>query len=132
MSASPRDDDPEAQNVTASKQSEAGVLSGEAPSAGTQNPKQDVDIVDWGGPNDPENPTLTVCINGTAMTVAAEQINEEFGISDATFPNSYWPVTSWSVGGALFLMVGLPLMEDFGVRRGFLVRCPGRWRDDVG
>ncbi|KAK5004936.1 hypothetical protein LTR28_008305 [Elasticomyces elasticus] len=47
------------------------------------------------------------------MTVAAEQINEEFGVSDATFPNSYWPVTSWSVGGALFLMVGLPLMEDF-------------------
>lgn len=65
--------------------------------------------------------TLTVLINGTSITVAAEAINDEFGISDANFPNSYWPITSWTLGGGIFMMVLLPLMEDFGVRWAYLV-----------
>lgn len=59
-------------------------------------------------------------MNGTIITVAHEAINKEFNISDAGFPNSYWPVTSWAVGGALFSFLILPLMEDFGVRWVFL------------
>lgn len=66
--------------------------------------------------------TLTVLVNGTAITVAAEAINAEFGISDASFPNSYWPVTSWTLGGGIFMLILLPLMEDFGVRWAYLVR----------
>ncbi|GAB7351702.1 hypothetical protein MBLNU459_g2294t2 [Dothideomycetes sp. NU459] len=99
----------------------------------------ELQIVDWDGPDDPENPfnwptgkkwlitlvvlfgTTTVLINGTSITVAAEAINEEFGVSDATFPNSYWPVTSWTLGGGIFMMILLPLMEDFGVRWAYLV-----------
>lgn len=99
----------------------------------------EIEIVDWDGPNDPENPfnwsdtrkiiitaaalfaCLTVLTNGTMITVAHNAINEEFGISDANFPNSYWPVTSWALGGALFTLVVLPLMEDFGLRWGFLI-----------
>lgn len=99
----------------------------------------DVEIVDWDGPNDPENPfnwpkkrkwiitlvalfaTFTSLINGTIITVAHEAINEDFGISDAAFPNSYWPVTSWALGGALSMMTLLPLMEDFGIRLPFLM-----------
>lgn len=63
---------------------------------------------------------LIVPLNGTAMTVAATEINERFGISDASFPNSYWPVASWNVGGAVFVITLLPLMEDLGVRMTFL------------
>lgn len=99
----------------------------------------EVEIVDWDGPNDPENPfnwsrkrkwiitaatlfgTFTVLINGTIITVAHEAINLEFGISDATFPNSYWPVTSWALGGAFTMMTLLPLVEDFGIRWPFLI-----------
>lgn len=100
---------------------------------------KDVEILTWDGPNDPENPfnwnkqrkwlvtaaalfsTLVTCWNGTSITVAAYEINDQFNVSDAQFPHSYWPVTSWSVGGALFVVLFLPLMEDIGVRWGYLV-----------
>ncbi|UPX16644.1 uncharacterized protein EKO05_0007034 [Ascochyta rabiei] len=89
-------------------------------------------------PNDPENPfnwdiskkyracilacamTFIVQINGTMMTSAAEQINESFHVSDEVFPHSYWPVLSWNLGGAAAPLVGLPLMEAFGVRWTYL------------
>jgi hypothetical protein len=89
-------------------------------------------------PNDPENPfnwpaakkhracilacamTFAVQVNGTMLTSAAEQINHSFHISDAAFPHSYWPVLSWNLGAALAPMVGLPLMENFGVRYTYL------------
>ncbi|KAJ9661282.1 hypothetical protein H2198_002025 [Neophaeococcomyces mojaviensis] len=92
----------------------------------------------WYGPNDPENPfnwsiwkkriitlialvaTFTTLIDGTIITAAHEAINEEFHISDAHFPNSYWPVMTWALGGGLSVLIILPLMEDFGVRAGFL------------
>ncbi|KIW65363.1 hypothetical protein PV04_07629 [Phialophora macrospora] len=95
------------------------------------------DAVDW-LPDDPENPynwpaskkwaitavgilaTFTTILNGTMITVAHAAINDEFHVSDATFPHSYWPVTSWALGGGLSGLVILPLMEDFGVRPAFL------------
>ncbi|KIY03511.1 uncharacterized protein Z520_00202 [Fonsecaea multimorphosa CBS 102226] len=94
--------------------------------------------IDWYGPDDPENPynwplrkkwtitavgtmaTFTTILNGTMITVAHAAINDEFHVSDAEFPNSYWPVTSWALGGGLCGLVVLPLMEDFGVRPAFL------------
>lgn len=96
-------------------------------------------IIHWNGPNDPENPfnwpvskkwrvTLLACfmtfvvqINGTAMTSAAEVINASFHITDEHFPHSYWPVLSWNLGGAAAPLIALPLMENFGVRRSYLV-----------
>jgi MFS family permease len=98
----------------------------------------EVDIVDWYGPDDPENPfnfslrkkwiltavgylaTFTTIMNGTMITVAHEAYNDQFNVSDARFPNSYWPVTSWALGGALVSLFVLPIMEDFGLRAGFL------------
>lgn len=92
----------------------------------------------WDGPRDPGNPynwslrkkwllttlavftTFITMTNGTIITVAHEAINEQFGISDASFPHSYWPVTSWATGGGCFSLLVLPLMEDFGVRWVFL------------
>lgn len=65
--------------------------------------------------------TFIVQINGTMMTSAAEQINESFHISDESFPNSYLPVLTWNLGGAAAPLIGLPLMENFGVRRSYLV-----------
>ncbi|KAJ5107963.1 hypothetical protein N7456_004638 [Penicillium angulare] len=95
-------------------------------------------LVLWDGPNDPANPynwslrrkwTLTIMsavitfltmMNGTIITVAHEAMAQEFNISDSSFPNSYWPVTSWTIGGGIFALFFLPLMEDFGVRLPFL------------
>ena len=64
---------------------------------------------------------LTLTINGTIMTPAAEAINASFGMSDEFFPNSYWPVTSWALGGAVAVVVALPLLEDVGVQKGYFV-----------
>lgn len=96
--------------------------------------------VTWDGPKDPENPfnwpqrkkwwvtilacfmTFVIQINGTAMSSAAEQINESFHVSDEHFPHSYWPIFSWTLSGAAAPMLGLPLMEHFGIRWTYLVR----------
>lgn len=99
--------------------------------------KDDVQVLRW-EVNDKANPlnwskqrkwlvtgtalfaTLIFPLNGTSITVAANQINEAFNVSDASFPNSYWPVCSWNVGGAISIILLLPLMEDLGVRVGFI------------
>lgn len=119
--------------------SPADDLSSSTASWPMNSPSSEEKFVDWEGLVDPENPfnwsqrkkwrvTLLACfmtfviqINGTAMTSAAEQINETFNISDEHFPHSYWPVLSWNLGGAAAPMLGLPLMENFGVRWTYLV-----------
>ena len=115
------------------------ILGSQETKSPNESPKDDgIQIIDWDGTNDPANPhnlskarkwlitcaavlgTLLIPLNGTSITVAAKEINAEFNISDDPFPNSYWTVTSWSVGGAIFIVVFLPLMEEIGVRIGFL------------
>ncbi|KAF1947505.1 MFS general substrate transporter [Clathrospora elynae] len=94
--------------------------------------------ITWTTPSDPDNPfnwplpkkyriTLLACsmtfivqVSGTMLTSAAEQINSSLRISDEAFPHSYWPVLSWNLGGAVAPMLGLPLMEGFGVRWSYL------------
>jgi MFS family permease len=103
----------------------------------TSDSNSGIQILDWDGPNDPTNPrnfsntrkwiitgcallgTLLLPLNGTSITVAHEELAAGFNFSEATFPHSYWTVTSWSVGGAIFIVVGFPLLEDLGVRLGY-------------
>lgn len=58
--------------------------------------------------------------NGTMITIAHEPIGEAFHVSDAHFPHSYWPVASWTIGGAVSCLLLLPIMEDFGMRTTFI------------
>ncbi|KAG8631155.1 hypothetical protein KVT40_000295 [Elsinoe batatas] len=103
----------------------------------------EVTIVDWDGPIDPENPfnwaksrkvvinvlcllaTLSCNANATALTAAWRVTNPIYGISDETFPNSYWSVTSWTLGGSLFMACLLPLTEDYSLRWGYLISYAG-------
>lgn len=55
-------------------------------------------------------------MNGSILAVAHEAISDEFGISDVSFPHSYWLTTSWGVGAALFPLLLFPALEDWGVR----------------
>jgi MFS family permease len=102
------------------------------------NSKSENQLVDWKSPTDPANPfnfsiskkwrttilacfmTFVVQVSGTMLTSASEQINSSFDISDEAFPHSYWPVLSWNLGGAAAPLLGLPLMENFGVRWSYL------------
>lgn len=65
--------------------------------------------------------TLLVGLNATAIATPAHQIAESFHVSDSSFPHSFWPITVWNTGAALGPMVGLPLLENFGNRSGYLV-----------
>ncbi|KAK9367021.1 MFS general substrate transporter [Lipomyces kononenkoae] len=91
-------------------------------------------IVTWDGPDDPQDPfnwslrkkwwatglglvaSFVCTMNGTIITVAHKAISEEFHVSDGTFHDSYWLITSWGIGAALCPLVLFPIMEDFGVR----------------
>ncbi|KAK8152903.1 major facilitator superfamily domain-containing protein [Phyllosticta citrichinensis] len=65
--------------------------------------------------------TFIVGINGTAMTAASDDINSQFGLSDEHFPNSFWPVFSWTLAAGIVPLAVLPLMETFGVRKAYLL-----------
>ncbi|MCJ1314033.1 hypothetical protein MMC25_007713, partial [Agyrium rufum] len=91
-------------------------------------------LVTWDGPEDPRDPfnwplrkkwrvvgfgllaSFICSLNGTILLVAHTAIADEFNISDAPFPHSYWMNTSWGVGAALFPLILFPIMEDLGVR----------------
>lgn len=71
--------------------------------------------------------TVTTCfvcfivgLNATGIASAATPINDRFNVSDARFPNSFWPIASWTIGAAIVPMVVLPLMENYGTRWGYL------------
>ncbi|MCJ1308688.1 hypothetical protein MMC25_002342 [Agyrium rufum] len=72
--------------------------------------------------------TLTTCfvcfavgLNATGIASAPTPINERFSISDEHFPNSFWPIASWTVGAAIVPMAVLPLMEEHGVYWGYVL-----------
>lgn len=104
-----------------------------------ESPGSDTATLSWDDNGDPENPynwplsrkwtltglaafaTLLSMMNGTIITVAHFEITELFNVSDAAFPHSYWPVTTWASGGACSALFILPLTEDFGTRPVFLI-----------
>ena len=64
---------------------------------------------------------FAIGINALSISSASVSINKQFHISDQSFPNSYWTVTTWNLGAAIAPVIGLPLMESFGVRNVYLV-----------
>lgn len=65
--------------------------------------------------------SFSVGLNATSILSAASALGQEFGFSDDNFPTSYWTVTSWTMGAAIGPMIGMPLLEEFGVRKGYLI-----------
>ena len=75
--------------------------------------------------------TMTVGLNATSITTPSKIIAEHFHVSDEGFTKSFWPVTTWNTGAALGPMVGLPLLENFGVRNGYLVYITTVSKEDM-
>lgn len=59
--------------------------------------------------------------NSTAISVVGSKILDDMGVPDNNL-NSIWPITAWTMAAALGPMVGMPLLETFGTRKGYLVR----------
>ena len=81
---------------------------------------------------------LLIGLNCTAIATPAHVITARFNVNDTGFPNDVWPITAWCVsafqnagwhhlslyrntGAALGPMVGMPLLESFGIRKGYIV-----------
>lgn len=65
--------------------------------------------------------SLLVGLNASAIATPSHEIAEQFHLNDDSFPNSFWPVTVWTTAAALGSMVGIPLLENFGMRTGYLI-----------
>lgn len=65
--------------------------------------------------------TFLVGLNSTAVTTPGHAIAETFHVDETHFPHSFWPVTVWNTGAAFGSIVGMPLLENFGSRNGYLV-----------
>ena len=64
---------------------------------------------------------LLVDLNATSITTPGLVIAERFHVADTSFPHSFWPVTVWNTGAAIGPMVGMPILENFGIRKGYMV-----------
>ena len=65
--------------------------------------------------------TFLTGLNATSIATPSQEIARKFHVSDAEFPNSVWLVTVWNFGTAFGPMIVLPLLENFGIRNGYLV-----------
>ena len=65
--------------------------------------------------------TLLVGLNAAAIATPAAEIADFFRLDYSRFPNDYWPVGAWTIGAAFGPMLVLPLLENFGVKYGYLV-----------
>ena len=64
--------------------------------------------------------SLTLLV-GLNATIPSQNIAQTFHIDDSSFPNSFWPITIWNTAAAIGPLIGLPLLENFGTRNGYLV-----------
>ncbi len=67
--------------------------------------------------------TLLVGLNSTVIATPGAAIAEEFNvdINNANIDNTVWPIAAWNSGAAAGPMIGIPLLEAFGMRNGYLV-----------
>ncbi|KAI9832760.1 MAG: hypothetical protein M1819_003980 [Sarea resinae] len=104
-----------------------------------ENEHGDIEIIDWDGPNDPENPfnwskkrkwilTITTCfisiltgLPAGAYGAGSEGMEQRFHVSDAKFPWLFWATTSWNIGAALFPLLFVPLTENSGRMPGYFI-----------
>ncbi|KAL9629053.1 MAG: hypothetical protein Q9204_005497 [Flavoplaca sp. TL-2023a] len=64
---------------------------------------------------------LLVGLNATSVTTPGLAIAEHFQVTDTSLPHSFWPVTVWNTGAAIGPMVGMPILENFGIRKGYML-----------
>jgi MFS family permease len=96
-----------------------------------------VEIHDWTGPDDPENPfnwsksykwavTITVCfvsiltgLCAGSYGAASDILAAKFSVQNVPFPNISWGTASWNMGAALLPLVFVPLTENTGRMPGY-------------
>jgi len=114
-------------------------LKSQAGGASNPHAPDDVEIVNWDGPSDPENPfnwsrrykwaiTLTTCfisiltgLPAGAYSAGYDAMSREFHINDSGFPYMSFATTSWNMGAAIFPLIFVPLTENTGRLPGYYI-----------
>ena len=67
--------------------------------------------------------TILVGLNSTVIATPCATIAEQFNVDTKSpnLDNTVWPITAWNTGAAFGPMIGIPLLEAFGMRYGYLV-----------
>ncbi|PGH23494.1 hypothetical protein AJ80_02448 [Polytolypa hystricis UAMH7299] len=99
----------------------------------------EIEIHDWDGPDDPENPfnwsktykwvlTITVCFISILTGLPAGSYGagnnwmaQRFHVQNEPFPNLAWATASWNMGAALFPILFVPLTESSGRMPGYFI-----------
>ncbi|ODN92741.1 multidrug transporter [Cryptococcus wingfieldii CBS 7118] len=97
------------------------------------------EIIDWDGPDDPDNPfnfsisykwllTITTCfisiltgLPAGAYGAGNEYMEEAYGIDQTNFPWLQWATCSWNIGAATFPLLFVPLTEKSGRMPGYFI-----------
>ncbi|OWZ69856.1 hypothetical protein AYX14_04770 [Cryptococcus neoformans] len=97
------------------------------------------EIVEWDGPDDPDNPfnwsrsykwliTITTCfisiltgLPAGSYSAGNSYMEQDFGISQDNFPWLTWATASWNVGAAVFPLLFVPLTENSGRMPGYFI-----------
>ena len=68
--------------------------------------------------------TMLVGLNSTVIATPGSTIARQFNVdvTNSDLDETVWPITAWNTGAAFGPMIGIPLLEAFGMRYGYLVR----------
>ncbi|KZF22902.1 MFS general substrate transporter [Xylona heveae TC161] len=104
-----------------------------------QHGEKGVEVLNWDGPNDPDNPfnwsrkykwllTITTCFISILTGLPAGSygagdagMEAKFHISQQHFPWLFWATTSWNIGAATFPLLFVPLTENSGRMPGYFI-----------
>ncbi|KAK4502361.1 hypothetical protein PRZ48_005786 [Zasmidium cellare] len=82
---------------------------------------ENIEIVDWDGPDDPENPSVLTGLPAGAYGAASAQMMDEWNVDNQSFPFLSFAVVTWNMGAAVFPLVFVPLTENTGRMPGYFV-----------
>ena len=70
--------------------------------------------------------TMLVGLNSTAIATPGMEIANQFKIDtgNPNLDNTVWPITAWNTGAAIGPMIGIPFLEAYGIKTGYLVSDP--------
>ncbi|KAI5303476.1 hypothetical protein KEM56_007504 [Ascosphaera pollenicola] len=83
--------------------------------------EEGIEIHDWYGPDDPENPSITTGIPAGSYGAGNEEMGEKFHVSNDPFPHLSWGTVSWNMGAATIPLIVVPLTESFGRMPGYFI-----------
>ena len=68
--------------------------------------------------------TMLVGLNSTVIATPGTAIAKQFNVDtgNPNLDNTVWPIAAWNSGAAVGPMIGIPLLEAFGMKNGYFVR----------